>query len=452
MTPETTSTSNALKTPTTETSGPFAASLKLTSSKKSGKKPKVKNRQIPKENTTSPSESKTSPKVKTDSSVSQPAHKKGATNPSYVKLHGVAQNPTNTPSKKSSAPQKHTRSAPKTSTKEDPAKKISSCPSTANPEIADPSSNYNTDNLTKQYHTLVCYAEKNKKIASELKIFLETEYNLQVCIDFANFIPGKATADNITESITSSESVIFLLSPEFLEKHWAPWELKTAVYDFNASQKSENPKKIIPVLLEECKVPDELKIYTPIKMKDFVSKEDCWRKLATAVSVDTCYSNDSDNGKDENGDDSNNANDGHDDDDDDDDVDDDINDIDDDVNDNDDDDHSVIDSDDNKDNSEGGLDDVDDVHPNGVDSNFNGNSQGHDDNDANGVVNSNDDSSPDDASDDVDVDDDVDDDDDDQNSEVDGNGCGDEHSAVGDYGNDNIIHNSGNQPGDVESL
>ena len=406
MTPETTSRPQVLKTPTTETSGFFTASTKPTSFKKSGKKVKLKRNQTPKENTTSPPESKAYPKVKTEPLVSESEHTREDMDPSYVKLHAVAQNPTNTPSKKLGKPQENNKSPSKAIKKEDPGKKLSTTtPSTPNPAKTEPT-------LTEQYHALVCYGEKNREIASELKTFLESECNLQVCIDFANYIPGKATTDNITESITSSGSVIFLLSPEFLEKLWAPWELKSAIYGFNASQKSKKPKKIIPVLLEECKVPDELKMYTPIKMEECDSKENCWRKLAAAVSPNGNYSDDDDDSADND----------FDSDDDDDDVDDD-------------DDHGVIDHDDDNDNSEGGLGDTDNVSPDGVDSDDNN------DDKVNDMNNSNDDSSL--------EDDDEDDGYDDHNSEVDS--CGDDHGVVSNYGSDTIIPNSANH-GDVKSL
>ena len=395
MTPETTSRPQVLKTPTTETSGFFTASTKPTGSKKSGKKVKLKRNQTPKENTTSPPESKAYPKVKTEPLVSESEHTRKDMDPSYLKLHAVAQNPTNTPSKKLGKPQENNKSLSKAMKKEDQGKKLSTTtPSTPNPAKTEPS-------LTEQYHALVCYGEKNREIASELKTFLESECNLQVCIDFANFIPGKATADNITESITLSGSVIFLLSPEFLEKLWAPWELKSAIYDFITSQKSKKPKKIIPVLLEECKVPDELKMYTPIKMEEFDSKENCWKKLAAAVSPGN-YSDDDDN------------------------ADNDFDSDDDDVGD---------DHDDDNDNTEGGLGDTDNVSPDGVESDDNNDK-------VNDMNNSNDDSS-------LEDEDDEDDGYDDHNSEVDS--CGDDHGVVSDYGNDTIIPNSANH-GDVKSL
>jgi hypothetical protein len=157
------------------------------------------------------------------------------------------------------------------------------------------------ENSKTKYDTLVCYAKKNREVALELKQFLESEFGLQVCIDLEHFIPGKPTTDNISESINSSGSVIFLLSPEFLKKPWAPWELKHAVYDFIESQKDGTHKKIIPVLLEKCQVPEELKIYTAIEMEGSASRRDCWKKLAAAISGTSC-SDDGDNSDGENGD------------------------------------------------------------------------------------------------------------------------------------------------------
>ena len=285
--------SSSLKTPTTETANSLNPSTpenkKSKKPTKSNKKLKLKNGQEPKENTTSPSESKTKTKVKTtDSSDSQPTDTTDA-NPPYVKL---VKTPRNAKSKKSCVSQKVPKCPPETKNNEDSKKTISSNNNidTQPTSAADPTE---PENSTARYDTLVCYAKENRQIALELKKFLETDCGLHVCIDFQNFMPGKPTTDNITESIKSSGSVIFLLSSKFPEKLWAPYELNQAVYNLNESIKDGKHKKIIPVLLEKCKVPKELKIYTAIKLEGSGSRKDCWKKLAAAISG-TSYSNDND--------------------------------------------------------------------------------------------------------------------------------------------------------------
>ena len=322
MTQETTrnSQSKIVQTPTTETLNPSfpetKQSMKPTTSKKS--KRKLKNHQIPKENTTSLPESKPLDSQSADTKESSPP---------YVKLK-VGKATGNTPPKTSGVSQRLPKHPP--ITKEEDTGKISTpnptC--TQSPASTDPTSNSQpaetdpTENSKTQYDTLLCYAKENRQIALELKKFLETKYSLKVCIDLESFIPGKPTTDNISDSINSSGSVIFLLSPEFLKKLWAPWELKNAVYDFNASQKNGKQKKIIPVLLKECQVPDELKIYEPIKMEASGSQKHCWKKIAAAI-LDRPYSDedsehddsgdddnddDGDHGDDDDGDDDNDAN------------------------------------------------------------------------------------------------------------------------------------------------
>ena len=244
--------SETLGTPTRETITPTGKpsvsevkqSSTLTTPKKSNKKSKVNSHQVPKENTTSPPGSKANSKIKAG-----PKKKTKEVTTPYVKLIRD-----NTPS-----------TAPKES-------------SVSKRGVVE-----NSETQFSKYDTLVCYAKENQETALELKQFLETECGLQVCIDLENFMPGKATTDNIIESINASRSVIFLLSHEFLNKFWAQWELKHTAYSFNASQNSGNGKKIIPLLLEECEIPNELKIYTAIKMEASGSKKDCWQKVTAAI-------------------------------------------------------------------------------------------------------------------------------------------------------------------------
>ena len=227
-------------------------------------------------------------------------------NPPYVKC--VVKTTRDTKPKNQDVSQNVPRSPPVTRNNEDSQKEI---PSSNSTETQPPATTNATEpdlpeNSKTKYDTLVCYAKKNREVALELKQFLESERGLQVCIDLEHFIPGKPTTDNISESINSSGSVIFLLSPEFLKKPWAPWELKHAVYDFIESQKDGTHKKIIPVLLEKCQVPDELKIYTTIEMEGSASRRDCWKKLAAAISGTSCSddgdNSDGDNSDGENGD------------------------------------------------------------------------------------------------------------------------------------------------------
>ncbi|XP_046850121.1 uncharacterized protein LOC124443679 isoform X2 [Xenia sp. Carnegie-2017] len=228
--------SKSLKTPTTETS---KQSFKTSSvPKKSTKK------MLPKENTTSP------PKPKTDAKVQNEEP--------FVKLVRNTEDK-NIPKEKSDEESHNTTMG-----------------------------NSDTDSISK-YDTFICYAKKNSDVAVELKTFLENEY-LKVCIDFENFIPGATVLDNICESINSSGSTIFLLSPAFHTKKWAKFELEKAILDYNKSRELGKLKKIIPVLLEECEVPSELEMFTEIDMKRFDSRQKGWQKLAEAIGHKSLHS------------------------------------------------------------------------------------------------------------------------------------------------------------------
>ena len=129
-----------------------------------------------------------------------------------------------------------------------------------------------------EFDILVCYAPKDKEVAFEMKRHME-EHNLRVCIDVEHFIVGEAFSDNICNFIRCSKTVVFLLTSDFLDKKWSHWEMQHALLDFLEKESSPKKKKIIPILLKQCRVPDALRPYTPL---DFQTSRD-WKRLASAV-------------------------------------------------------------------------------------------------------------------------------------------------------------------------
>ncbi|KAK3576245.1 hypothetical protein CHS0354_027044 [Potamilus streckersoni] len=86
---------------------------------------------------------------------------------------------------------------------------------------------------------------------------------------------------NIRHGITKSAKVFVVLSEYALESGYIRLEIKIA-HRFGIDK---NKNLLIPVLLAECDIPDELMILTYIDAREGVDEETWWPKLLSAVEA-----------------------------------------------------------------------------------------------------------------------------------------------------------------------
>ncbi|XP_063435648.1 interleukin-1 receptor accessory protein-like [Mytilus trossulus] len=85
-------------------------------------------------------------------------------------------------------------------------------------------------------------------VSSKLYMKLETQLGYKLCIHHKDFLPGKAIANNIVDSIANSRRTILIISREYLQGGYTTFELEMAHAEM-ISTKSKH--KIIPVLLDK---------------------------------------------------------------------------------------------------------------------------------------------------------------------------------------------------------
>ena len=97
------------------------------------------------------------------------------------------------------------------------------------------------------------------------------------CIADRDFTPGVSVLANIVEAIHSSYKVILVLTDHFVSSQWCECEANQAIIrslGLNDVQDQDcNSNCVIPVLLEECKIPIKLQHLTYSDMtieQDFV--------------------------------------------------------------------------------------------------------------------------------------------------------------------------------------
>ncbi|XP_078684197.1 uncharacterized protein LOC144917763 [Branchiostoma floridae x Branchiostoma belcheri] len=87
---------------------------------------------------------------------------------------------------------------------------------------------------------------------------LEGEHHLKGCIADRDFELGEYVVDNIAKSIKRSAKVLVILTPDLVQSKWCKHEMKEAFH----ARVEEETETVIPVLLKDCEVPDEIKNIT----------------------------------------------------------------------------------------------------------------------------------------------------------------------------------------------
>jgi hypothetical protein len=89
------------------------------------------------------------------------------------------------------------------------------------------------------------------------------------CIADRDFTPGVSVLDNIVKAIHSSYKVILVLTDHFVSSQWCKYEADQAIIQSlrlnDVQDQDRNSSCVIPVLLEDCKI--------PIKLKDLTSSD-----------------------------------------------------------------------------------------------------------------------------------------------------------------------------------
>ncbi|XP_078703870.1 uncharacterized protein LOC144928957 [Branchiostoma floridae x Branchiostoma belcheri] len=114
-----------------------------------------------------------------------------------------------------------------------------------------------------KYHVFFCYSSADAPWVKDTIQKLESdELGFKCCFHERDFLPGVAIIDNIVRSIHESQKTVFVLSRDFVESRWCNFERQVVM---GANLREEN-KKVIPVMLRECDLPEFLQHMTYLEV------------------------------------------------------------------------------------------------------------------------------------------------------------------------------------------
>ena len=93
-----------------------------------------------------------------------------------------------------------------------------------------PSFNFFFMTVDEHYDAFISYAVADRDFAKMILSKLETDYNLKVCIDFRDFLPGAHKLEQIVEVIEDRcNKVIVILSEDYLQCEDCDHQAKVAM-------------------------------------------------------------------------------------------------------------------------------------------------------------------------------------------------------------------------------
>ena len=132
----------------------------------------------------------------------------------------------------------------------------------------------------------------NMLISCSMALFTCLAFYFSGCIADRDFTPGVSVLDNIVEAIHSSNKVILVLTDHFVSSQWCEYEADQAILRSlklnDVQDQDRNSSCVIPVLLEECKIPIKLQNLTCYDLtieQDFVFE---MRRLKRALLLTRC--------------------------------------------------------------------------------------------------------------------------------------------------------------------
>ncbi|MFB3896059.1 MAG: toll/interleukin-1 receptor domain-containing protein [bacterium] len=140
--------------------------------------------------------------------------------------------------------------------------------------------NFKDHKSTKQIHpkVFICHASEDKDFAIDLATKLRTK-GIDAWIDKWEILPGDNLVDKIfNEGISKAQAIIVILSQISIQKRWVKAEQDTAVI-----KKITEDIKLIPIVIEDCKIPVSLICTYRISIKDKNSYDNQLEEIINAI-------------------------------------------------------------------------------------------------------------------------------------------------------------------------
>ncbi|MDJ0838291.1 MAG: TIR domain-containing protein [Acidobacteriota bacterium] len=130
------------------------------------------------------------------------------------------------------------------------------------------------------YDVFISYSHKDTWVRDWLLPRLE-DAGLKVCIDYRDFEIGKAVFQNITDSIRNSRHTLAICSPNWVESQWTHFEALL----LQTKDPTGLKKKMLPLMYQDCELPEHLEIFTWADFRDPASHETELKRVLNQIGA-----------------------------------------------------------------------------------------------------------------------------------------------------------------------
>ncbi len=133
-----------------------------------------------------------------------------------------------------------------------------------------------------RYDAFISYASEDQSWVRETLLPNLEAQRILYCIDYKEFLPGKAILHTIGEAIATSKKALLVLSPTYVAKNWTILEALM----LQTKDPTHKGLKFLPILKETCEIPSHLEPFGYTNLVDPVDEAWEWQKLYTAIKQD----------------------------------------------------------------------------------------------------------------------------------------------------------------------
>ncbi|KAL3887955.1 hypothetical protein ACJMK2_000340, partial [Sinanodonta woodiana] len=127
----------------------------------------------------------------------------------------------------------------------------------------------------KKYHAFFSYASPDIQWVKKIVEELETDHGIICCEYDRDNTPGTPLMTFADESIKNAYKTVLVMTREAFKSRFVQHEIQMAInHGFN-----EDKNCVVPVLVEDCEIPEYLKVLTYVDARDNNKRNIWWPKL-----------------------------------------------------------------------------------------------------------------------------------------------------------------------------
>ena len=132
-----------------------------------------------------------------------------------------------------------------------------------------------------EFDVFISYSSKDEEWVTKTLLPRLEGRGIKACIDFRDFIPGKAALHNMRDAVKRSRRTLLVMTPNWVASEWTVYEELLARSKDPAGVK----QRTIPLLRAKCDIPEDIAILTYINFTRADREEIAWGQVLTACGA-----------------------------------------------------------------------------------------------------------------------------------------------------------------------